>query len=141
MEANYLAFQKYFRGFHMSLSYKNSIVIRPIITQNFGLWEKTTKLRIKGTWVSAKVIQYVLQDFYVTDLINFSERYFGGRYLELSGVNHKSKSLIHEEVTEIPVKKHTGGERSPTLPNSGQRTDSKFLSLGKGGDCFHCEYD
>lgn len=60
MEANYLAFWKYSRGFHMSLSYKNSIVIMPIIIQNFGLWEKTTKLRIKGTCVSAKVIQCVL---------------------------------------------------------------------------------
>lgn len=44
----------------MSLSYKNSIVIMPIIIQNFGLWEKTTKLRINGTCVSAKVIQCVL---------------------------------------------------------------------------------
>lgn len=61
----------------------------------------------------------------IYNLINFSsERYFGGRYLELSGVNNKSKSLIHEEVTKIPVKRHIGGARLPRIGESGGRTGS-----------------
>lgn len=38
-------------------------------------------------------------------------------------------------------KKKVGEKVSPEFERAGGRQTLKFLSLGKGGDCFHCEYD
>lgn len=73
----------------------------------------------------------------IYNLINFfSERYFGGRYLELSGVNNKSKSLIHEEVTKIPVKRHIGGASIPRIGEGGGEQALSFCPLVREGIAF-----
>lgn len=65
----------------------------------------------------------------IYDLINlFSEKYFGGRYLELSGVNCKSKSLIHEEITKSLFKKKKKWGRK-FLQNLRELGEDRLLSF------------